>query len=91
MFQIIEIGFPLLAGASLLVYEVEKGVRSATSCKDSRFIHIYDLEEDLLPYLDRDTLHVERKRVVCLEFPALVFKDKSEQLRKYSCAVACSS
>ena len=58
---------PLLAVASLLVYEVEKGVRSATSCKDSRFIHIYDIEEDLLPYLDRDTLHVERKRVVCLE------------------------
>ena len=59
-FQIIEIGFPLLVGASLLVYEVEKGVRSATSCKDRRFIHIYDLEEDLLPYLDRDALHVER-------------------------------
>jgi hypothetical protein len=52
-------GFPVLVDAGLQSHEVEKGVRGARSRKYMRIIHLHDLEEYLLPYLDGNTLHVE--------------------------------
>jgi hypothetical protein len=70
-------GFPVLVEVGLLIHEVEESIGSATSRKYMRIIHIHDLEEYLLPYLDGNTLHGETAldvwSVSCLEYFACTF------------------
>jgi len=86
--------FPVLVDPNLLVHEVEKSVRSATSRKCRHFFtHLHGLEEYLLPYLDWDTLHVGEALAVwsvsCLESFACSFLNiDTKQLRKASCSCA---
>ena len=50
-------GFPRLGDPGMLEQEEEEGVWVTTSRKYRRFDHLHDLEEYLLPDLDRNALH----------------------------------
>ena len=63
-FSVIAIGRLLLVRTDMLGQDVEESVRGATSRKYRLCTYLHDHEENLLPYLDRNALHVESKRLV---------------------------